>query len=650
MVRTQDYKPMALQYNELVDAQTKNPPQYGQQGQVITVDQLQPAPDISKSLPQPKIDTTQPDSLVAGVNGSLGSLDAFMKALQPQETALDQTQNTIISRINDLLPQTAGRQQALAQEQQNQGIPDLQKQLTDLNNQINIGNAAYTKLAVDAEAKKAALEANSRGLTTNLLTGQQGAVERQAATERAVKAAELGMLAARAQAVSGNINTAIKLSEQAIEARFAPIEDELKIRQAQLEAIQPLLTKQEKQQALRQQLVIDERNRMLPEQKANEKAINEMVINASAQGAPSDVVNAAAEAQTPLEASKILGKYSGDYLKYEMLKEQIKTEKLQQTKLAADTNRVNAEIRKINNDIKNSGISPVTNPVANAFSGALNVILGSDKFTKEQKQSIINAVNSGVNPVSVIKNQAKNIMGQTEATALAKLETARNQMLAVDSAIKQYYANGGSTDIFKGNLEKTINRLGDVKDPKLVGIAVKIQTSLQAYRNAISGTAYSEQEGRDIANIFPGINKTEGLNTAIINARLEMFDSTIDSEYRNVLGSSYDEIKTYEQSLQSNPVTPTVSNPFAAALGNDQANFTGTTIVGGVNGDGTLNFTIPSGTSSSTPTSSVTPAPTPTQSQIGPDGLTPYRRYLRYGPSYKGPLPISKTPGPEDKR
>lgn len=290
MVRTQDYKPMALQYNELVDAQTKNPPQYGQQGQVITVDQLQPATDISKSLPQPKIDTTQPDSLVAGVNGSLGSLDAFMKALQPQQTSLDQTQNTIISRINDLLPQTAGRQQALAQEQQNQGIPDLQKQLTDLNNQINIGNAAYTKLAVDAEAKKAALEANSRGLTTNVLTGQQGAVERQAATERAVKAAELGMLAARAQAVSGNINTAIKLSEQAIEARFAPIEDELKIRQAQLEAIQPLLNKQEKQQALRQQLIIDERNRQIADDKERQKTIQNISLEAARFGADGETV------------------------------------------------------------------------------------------------------------------------------------------------------------------------------------------------------------------------------------------------------------------------------------------------------------------------------------------------------------------------
>lgn len=74
-------------------------------------------------------------------------------------------------------------------------------------------------------------------------------------------------------------------------------------------------------------------------------------------------------------------------------------------------------------------------------------------------------------------------------------------------------------------------------------IATQIQAQLQVYRNAVSGTAYSEQEGKDIASIFPGINKSEGLNKAIISGRLAAFDSVIDNTYRNILGSAYDSIK-----------------------------------------------------------------------------------------------------------
>ena len=75
-------------------------------------------------------------------------------------------------------------------------------------------------------------------------------------------------------------------------------------------------------------------------------------------------------------------------------------------------------------------------------------------------------------------------------------------------------------------------------------IATNISSALQIYRNAVSGTAYSVQEGRDIAAIFPGINKSQGLNQAILSGRMKAFDITIDSQYRNTLGSTYDSLKT----------------------------------------------------------------------------------------------------------
>lgn len=174
---------------------------------------------------------------------------------------------------------------------------------------------------------------------------------------------------------------------------------------------------------------------------------------------------------------------------------------------------------------------------------ALALILGSGKFTKDQKSDLTKAITSGQDPLTVVKNQAKNIMGQTLATDLDKYEVAKEQLKGIQSLLTEYYKNGGKTNIFSGNFEKVINKLGEVNDPKLVEIATNIQAALQVYRNAVSGTAYSVQEGKDIASIFPGINKSQGLNEAIINGRIKAFDTTIDAKYKNTLGDIYTKLK-----------------------------------------------------------------------------------------------------------
>lgn len=222
----------------------------------------------------------------------------------------------------------------------------------------------------------------------------------------------------------------------------------------------------------------------------------------------------------------------------------------------AQLSSLNADIAKKNAETKALSNPTITNPEAGKYTGALGVILGSSKLTKDQKQSVINSINSGEDPLAVIKNQAKDIMGQTTATKLTSYETARDTLTDLTSQLQTFYANGGSTDIFKGNFEKVYNKLGLVKDPKLLDLATQIQGNIQVYRNAISGTAYSEQEGRDIASIFPGINKTQGLNEAILSARDRLFNATIDSMYRSVLGKTYDEAKN----------TQTASDPLGLGI------------------------------------------------------------------------------------
>ncbi len=186
------------------------------------------------------------------------------------------------------------------------------------------------------------------------------------------------------------------------------------------------------------------------------------------------------------------------------------------------------------------GSSPVANP---AYSGIISTILGSGKFTKPQATAITNAINSGQDPFTVIKNQAKALLGQTEATKLNSYEAADSGMRNIKDALNAYYDAGGDTGLLSGTMEQVQNKLGQVKDPAKVQLATRIAVALQAYRNAISGTAYSNQEGQQIAAIFPGINKSHGLNDAIIAGRLQGDADTIDGIYSNVLGPAYAQLK-----------------------------------------------------------------------------------------------------------
>lgn len=182
--------------------------------------------------------------------------------------------------------------------------------------------------------------------------------------------------------------------------------------------------------------------------------------------------------------------------------------------------------------------------VSSPNADVINTILGSGKFTEAQTKQIINSINNNENPTTVIKNQAKNLLTGANKTDLEKLEVAQSAMKSLKDSLNAYYAAGGSTNIVKGTFENMFNKLGEVNDPKLVTIASQIRRNLQTYRNAISGTAYSNQEGKQIESVFPGITKSKQLNDAIFAGVLDDMSATVDGYYSSVLGTDiYNNIK-----------------------------------------------------------------------------------------------------------
>ena len=488
-----------LTYGQIQDAYS----QYG--NQPITSQTLTSATPYT--IPETTPSTTAEGALAEvasqGKSAAQLNLDNFNRELDAYKTEQTSKTSEQEGKVRGIFNSILGIKGQQSQLEEKAGIPKLNTEIAGINARIESAEGARI-------AEIAALEGQNMTATGSL--SAQAGINRKYAIQQLAEGIMLNAKTRNLTALQGNIDRKIQLE-------LEPLQLQYQFESKFLERNYDNLDKADRQlfeaKASETKRLLDNADKTLTE-------IGNFAKQVAANGAPAEVISAVANAKTVAAAAQAAGQYAGDYLK-------------RQKDLL--------EIVKLNKEIKALDGPQITNPEAAKYAGALGVILGSEKFTKEQRNAVINAVNTGQDPISVIKNQAKNVMGQTTATELGKYETARAQLDSINTLLSQFYTNGGNTGIFAGNYEKAINGLGTVSDPKLVSIATNIAAALQIYRNAVSGTAYSVQEGKDIASIFPGINKSQGLNEAIISGRRQAFDVSIDQGYRNVLGTTYDELK-----------------------------------------------------------------------------------------------------------
>lgn len=507
-------------------------------------------------IPTAPKDTTDYQGITQGI---IGGLDTLTTQTNDAQKTKENTQSGIIDTMNSLLGKTADTQTA----NETSGLNDATKQLNMLNAQAKQLNREALAIPIQTQQRNANTGATDAGVAPQT-TG--------ALRENALKALSI---AQQADVATANYTAAKDKATQIIDLKYKPLEAQLEIKKQQYEFNKDSLSALDKKRTEALGVALKKEEQDLADKKAQEKTIQDMLLTAQTNQAPIDILNTATDmaksGKNVLDIAKTLGKYGGDYQKVELLKEQILTEKAQRNKINAETGLA-------------TGQSGVANP---AYSGIISTILGSGKFTKEQSSAITKAINNGEDPLTVIKNQAKNILGQTEGTKITNFEVAKSAMTDLQNSLAQFYQAGGSTYLLSGTTEKVINKLGEVKNPALVDLATQIQAQLQIYRNAVSGTAYSVQEGKDIASVFPGINKTQGLNSAILNGRMKAFDSVIDGSYRTALGGAYDNLKK----IGTTNTTSSTPNPFQQSLGISTP-IPGTSIISGIS-NGTINFNIP---------------------------------------------------------
>lgn len=195
--------------------------------------------------------------------------DQILQQTQVEDTAAQKQATGISQSILDILPKLQGQTATLAEEQQKAGVGTLKQDLQTLNSQILQKQAEIglsdTQLVANIRAEE------TRDTLLPFAQSSQAKLAGDAAILRALKTSEIGVLNARAIAKQGDIQLAIETAQQAVDVKYAPYKEAISLYQAQLEALSPILSKDEEKQATAQQLKMDLALKDLEEKKAEAK-------------------------------------------------------------------------------------------------------------------------------------------------------------------------------------------------------------------------------------------------------------------------------------------------------------------------------------------------------------------------------------------
>lgn len=251
--------------------------------------------------------------------------------------AVDKASGEVTSTTNDLsaLIASLGGQTADQNAAESAtGLPTLNKELLDLQNTARQQGIEYATTPYS-------MQGQGRGITTGILRGQEAVKQRQVGIDLLVTNSNI-------QAKMGNIVLAQNLADKAVAAKYDPIKQSIEAKKFLLTSQYQNLSRADKKLADEKQKQWDLKLKEVDDTMAKEKTMSEMIIDATAQGAPNSVIKSAQDlinkGATPAQVAVAIGKYSGAAAKAELLREQIKTEKAQQVKLSVEAAKIRSEM------------------------------------------------------------------------------------------------------------------------------------------------------------------------------------------------------------------------------------------------------------------------------------------------------------------
>ncbi len=334
--------------------------------------------------------------------------------------------------------------------------------------------------------------------------GGQGEISR---LERQ-KNSELADLSIRYKVAAGDYNAAIEIADSKVKAEFEPLKNELETLKTLATLVENDMTESQKFQAE------SARNKKENEIKRLEDSKSAAYKTAIENDAPASVFQAINDAQDPNKVFSALKGYGQSY-----------NEKLQAAKILKELE-------------DKSGVDYTGNTAIDALSS----VTGS--LAENQRVATTKALGTALERADVgsvervLKNTAKNVAGTALTTEITKRDIATEALKDLKQALVAYEALGKGTDFVKGGYEDIARKVGKTTDKDLAALETKIRLSVQAYRSAVSGAAFSESEQKEYDSVFP--NKKNGfvLNSTIADTLIQSFENNNSSFYKSYYGDT----------------------------------------------------------------------------------------------------------------
>lgn len=428
---------------------------------------------FGSSTPTPSYPTSQynPNSYVSQYQTYMNQVMGDYQRQQEEQNRLMTERDTRRNYITDLMRQIGQKGSDYRAELDKLGVNTNFNKLQDLFTQISAKNAGFEKMSVDNQG---------RAVMNSMIGGQESLIRRQ-------QAVEIGSMTSMAQAIQGNIELAYKTANETINMKYEPLENQLKLEMQQLDYVYEDLNRADKLKADAQKTLLDERLRLIDEQKSKEEQIYNVMIEAAQNGADQNTLQRIMSAQDLGQAIQFAGPTFSDNSMFKSGYSYVST--------PAERDR----LKKLGYDIKQYG--------GRTYAAPPKKVGGSGGGKKEE-----------VTFNSALTDTANYLKGLRDSGQLSDLSYRQ--------AINSFISDFGLSKQDYGEVSSNINRIMEGGQPSMSA------PTIEADNNPTSDfiLSYKEQGlgtyGTNFPTYLDELDKTAGfLNRGIFNAGKKVYKS-----------------------------------------------------------------------------------------------------------------------------
>lgn len=237
-----------------------------------------PAESLKSTAPVAIPQTTQavdPNALVSSFNTEVADTG---KDVTAAESEVNKAQTDL-----QILAQQLGEETAFTQKVEEQtGIPLINQELLELQNQARQRNLEYQKQYITAEGRPVAM---------GVIVGEQAQRQREAAID-------IALINSNIQAKQGQLALAQATVDRAVQAQFEPLKAKIEVQKLMLDQNYRTLSRADQKLADAKKTQLDLKMREIETQENERKSILNLVNTVASKGAPNSLIQNLARAKT----------------------------------------------------------------------------------------------------------------------------------------------------------------------------------------------------------------------------------------------------------------------------------------------------------------------------------------------------------------